>query len=48
MSFVVKTNGLGTITATATSKGVKKPLAVATIPIAKTGAFTSRSSSTRR
>ena len=40
MSFVVKTNGIGTIAATATSKGVKKPLAVATIPIAKTGSLT--------
>ncbi len=40
MSFVVQTNGIGTIAATATSKGVKKPLAVAAIPIAKAGTLT--------
>jgi hypothetical protein len=40
VSFVVQTNGLGTVTATATSKGVKKPLAVATLPAARAGALT--------
>jgi hypothetical protein len=39
LSFTVQTNGIGTVDATATSKGIKAPVAVATIPLAKTGAF---------
>ena len=40
MSFVVQANGIGNISATATTKGAKKPLATATIPIAKAGTLT--------
>ena len=39
LSFVVQTNGLGSVTATATMKGAKKPLATALVPLTKTGAF---------
>ena len=37
-SFVVQTNGLGAITATATTKGAKKPIGTATATAAKAGA----------
>jgi hypothetical protein len=39
LAFVVQTNGLGSVTATATIKGGKKPLAVTVVPLAKAGAF---------
>ena len=38
-SFVVQTNGLGTMTATATTKGAKNPVAVGTFPLAKAGSI---------
>ncbi len=39
LSFMVQANGVGTVSATATTKGTKAPIAVATIPLAKAGAF---------
>jgi hypothetical protein len=38
-AFTVQTNGLGSVTATASMKGAKKPLAVTVVPLAKVGAF---------
>lgn len=38
-SFVATANGLGSVTATATIKGVKAPLAVTTVALAKAGTF---------
>ena len=40
LSFTVQANGVGTVSASATTKGTKAPIAVATIPLAKAGAFT--------
>jgi hypothetical protein len=38
-SFVVQTNGLGSISASATTKGAKSPVAVGTFPIANAGSI---------
>jgi hypothetical protein len=38
-SFVATTNGLGSVTATATIKGVKTPVAVTTVPLTRVGTF---------
>jgi hypothetical protein len=38
-SFGAQSNGIGTVTATATTKGAKKPIGVATIVLTKPGAF---------
>jgi hypothetical protein len=38
-TFVVQTNGLGSITASATTKGAKSPVAVGTFPIANAGSI---------
>jgi hypothetical protein len=38
-TFVVQANGLGSVTATATTKGVKKPIGTVTVPAAKAGSL---------
>jgi hypothetical protein len=40
LSFVIESNGIGAVTATATSKGVKTPIAVTTAAGARTGTYT--------